>query len=413
MAFISLLLYIICIYLRPQEWIPAVYGWPLVDWTAILTIIFLFLGAPKEKKLKIKTPQNILLLGFLITIVLSHLAHFYMMGAFNAFVDFGKIVIMFFLLVNVLNSEKRIKIIIWFIILLTLVMAIQGIYQFNNGVGWANQPLSGGERITWIGIFNDPNDLALAFVTAIGFLLAFIFGRTTFFIKIISIPLGGVLMYALYLTNSRGGYLAFAATAAFYFLMRLKNKFFAIVARGALVCAVIILGPSRLSNISVQDASAHGRIEAWHEGIQMLKSVPLFGVGYGMFTDYHHLTAHNSYILVAAEEGLFGLFIWIALIYACFKGLNILTNKNNELKPYALGVEASLIGFLCASYFLSRSYVAPLYILLAIASAFAYTCLKKGDYRFGVKDIKIAGALSVGILVIAWISMRVPLKILG
>jgi len=111
------------------------------------------------------------------------------------------------------------------------------------------------------------------------------------------------------------------------------------------------------------------------------------------------------------RRGLIGLFIWIALIYTCFKGLYVLTSRNNGLKPYVSGLEAGLVGFLSASFFLSRSYVTLLYILLALASAFAYTFLKKEEY-FGGKEIRRAGILTIGILFIIWISMRVSLRIL-
>jgi O-antigen ligase len=416
MSFISLLLYIAAIYIRPQEWVPAFSGLPLIDILAMATAFFLVWEISQNKKLFIVTPQNMLVVCFLGCIVLSHVAHTYAWGAWDSFLKFGRNVIMFFLFVNALNSKNKIRIAIWFMLLLTIILAIQGIYQYQHGYGWAGQqPIldRGNLRITWVGIFNDPNDLALAFVVAIGFLLSFLFGNTRFFAKIVSVPFMGILMWSLYLTNSRGGYLALAATSAYFFMKKVKNKFLAIVIGGLLAFTVIIVGPSRLSDISVQEASAHGRIEAWYEGFQMLKSAPLFGVGYGMFTDHYPKTAHNSYILVAAEEGLFGLFIWIALIYACFKGLNILVNKNKELRPYTLGLEAGLVGYLCASYFLSRSYITPLYILLALAAAFAYTCLKKEDYRFGIKDVRIAWVLTMGILFITWLSMRVSLRILG
>ena len=409
MAFILLLLYTTCIYLRPQEWVPAVYGWPLIDWLAILMIICLFLN---PSKVKIKTPQNLLLFGFLITIVLSHLSHFYMWAAYESFLNFGKIVIMFFLFSNVINSEKKIKVSIWFIIILTVVLAIQGIYQYEHGIGWAGQPLVqqgkeyGVGRITWIGIFNDPNDLALAFVMAIGFLLAFVFSKTKFFIKVLSVFLTGILLYSLYFTNSRGGYLALAATMGYFFLRSMKNKFIAVVIGGVLAFSVMFFGPSRLSTISTSEGSAYGRIDAWYQGFQMLKSAPLFGVGYGRWKDYHSLGAHNSYILVAAEEGIVGLFFWMALIYLCFKHLKTIKNKNREITVYILGIEGGFFGFLVSAYFLSRSYISVLYIMLALASAFVYVFLKNDENSFHFKDIKTTSILILGILALVWGSMK-------
>jgi O-antigen ligase len=420
MAFITLLLYIVTIYLRPQEWVYAIYGWPVIDILAITTAFFLVWEIAQTKKLRILEPPNMLLLAFLGCVVLSHVARTYAWGAWDSFLKFGRNVVMFFLFVNTLNSPRKIKIVIWLIILLSVVLAIQGIYQYTHGFGWAGQPLILDRdmlRTTWVGIFNDPNDLALAFVVAIGFLLAFIFGKTNIFAKIISVPLVVVLLYSLYFTNSRGGYVALAATTAYFFLRKFKNKFLAVIVGGLLAFAIVIVGPSRMSDISAQEESAHGRIEAWYQGFQMLKTSPLFGVGYDMFKDYHERTAHNSYVLVAAEEGLIGLFFWIALIYMCFKGLYLLSQypiPNTQYPiPYLRGLESALFGFLCASYFLSRSYIALFYIILALAAAFAYTMLKEEDYKFNVKDAGNVGMLTAGILVIVWFSMRISLRIFG
>lgn len=207
--------------------------------------------------------------------------------------------------------------------------------------------------------------------------------------------------------------MALAGTVLFYFLRNFKNKFIGIPIGVVLVLILFILGPSRLSMISASEESAYGRIDAWYEGIQMLKSSPLFGVGYGMFTDQSVLTAHNSYVLVATEEGLIGLFLWIALIYSCLKGLSILKRKEPQLINYVAGIEASLFGFLSASFFLSRSYQAILYVMLALASSFIYTSLKKEDYSFKLKDMRIVGVLSLTVLFIAWITMRVSMRMTG
>lgn len=410
MSFILLLLYISAIYIRPQEWVAVVYAWPLIDILAILTAVSLLFKISQTRKLLLATPQCLLLFGFLASIVLSHLSHTYFWGAYNSFIEFSKHVIMFLLFINVLDSEKKLKISLWFIVILTVVLAIQGMYQFQHGFGWAGQPLTKSGRITWIGVFNDANDLALALVMAIGFLLAFVFGKIKILYRIISFSLCALLLYSVYLTNSRGGYMALAGTILFFFLRKFKNKLIGIPIGVVLVLILFTLGPSRLSMISSSEASAYGRIDAWYEGMQMLKSSPLFGVGYGMFTDQFLRTAHNSYVLVAAEEGLVGLFFWIALIYSCFKGLAILKKKSPKLINYAAGIEASLFGFLSASFFLSRSYQAILYVMLALASAFMYTFLKKEDYNFNFKDMKLAGVLSLTILFVAWITMRISLQ---
>jgi len=415
MSFISLLLYIIAVYLRPQEWLPAMNGWPLIYILTITTAIFVILETPKRKQTHLTAPPNLLMLGFLGCILFSHISNGYLQGTIDSFNDFAPNVVMFFLFVNILTTERKIKIAIWLIIILTVILAIEGIQQHYKGIGWAGQtPYLDKERqefrIRWIGIFNDPNDLALVFVIGIGFLMSFLFGKLNFLIKVTSIIMLFTIGYALFYTNSRGGFLALSAMILFIFLRRMKNKLLSLSLGGLLAFIVILFGPSRMSDMSASEASAYGRIESWYQGFQMLKSAPIFGVGYRMFADYHFQTAHNSYILIAAETGIVGLFVWLSLVYLCFKGLVIVGWRNYTSKSYLLGLEAALVGFMSAGYFLSRSYIMVLYLLLALAASFEYINLRKEEYAFTRKDRHILLAVTMGTLALLWFSMRFLIK---
>ena len=115
----------------------------------------------------------------------------------------------------------------------------------------------------------------------------------------------------------------------------------------------------------------------------MLKDSPFFGVGMGGFTDYHHLTAHNSLVLVLAELGMIGYGLWFCIlslsfymVYRIFKHtvqLSIEDNikqgnpKKDDLKQQketslqtSLRLNTTLfysfLGYLTAIFFLSRSY---------------------------------------------------------
>ncbi len=411
MAFIFVLFYITCIYMRPGEWIPAFYGWQLMDITAIAAIIFLALGLLNSKKGLVKAPQNILILGFLGAVVLSHLSHFYIWGAKNAFIDFFRKVILYFLVVNIINTEKRFKIIINAIIFFTLVMAIQGIIQYNTGIGLAGQFMSRQGRINWIGIFSDANDLALSFVIIIPFLLGFLFNSSSSFrVKIITIPVLGTFLYAMYLTNSRGGVLALMVVIFLFFIFKFKKRRHKIIGGiigGFLAFLIFIFGPSRMSMITTAEGSAFGRVEAWHEGFQMLKSNPFFGVGKGMFMKDYRLVAHNSFIHCAAETGFIGLFFWIALFYLCLKNLKTLQMKEvksteaKNLKLYSYSLSLGLVGFLAAAFFLSRTYIVIPYLLIAlIVALFNITQNRLGSLEnvFCFRDVRNVGFLCIGIL---------------
>lgn len=408
MAFFTLLLYITVIYLCPAEWIPSLYGWQLLDILAIATIFFWVFASGSKIKF-VKGPQNTFMLGFLGALVASHLSHLYMWGAFNAFIDFSKTVIMFFLTVNLVNSTKKFKITIGLLILLTLILAVQGIMQYRTGFGLAGQPLTKDGRITWMGIFNDPNDLALAFLIVIAILIVFLFGQSTFKLKIFIIPILIAFLYAIYLTNSRGGMLALMATVFFYFIRRSRRFLLGTIVGIIFAATIFFFGPSRLGLLSVQEESAYGRIEAWYKGVQMIKSSPIFGVGYHMFTEDYFRTAHNSFVLAAAEAGLIGLFFWIGLIYFSFKGLSLVQKNDTSLKSYALGLQVGLIGFSAAAFFLSRTYITLPYIIFALSAAL-FNIAKQKDgklkNKFAVQDIRNIGLLSAGILALTYGIMK-------
>lgn len=50
---------------------------------------------------------------------------------------------------------------------------------------------------------------------------------------------------------------------------------------------------------------------AWGTGLMLIRTHPIFGVGYERFTEFNDITAHNSVVVCSAELGFVGLFFWI------------------------------------------------------------------------------------------------------
>ena len=227
MSFITFTLYLVCVFIRPQDWVTGFLQRPLVNIFAVATIAFLFFESgskPVDRRL-VKAPQSLLMAGFFLTILLSHVAHLYFWGLTDAFTKFYPTFILFFVMLNALNSERRLKGAIGIIVLIMGALALQGISQAKNGYGWAGQMITtetkvSGElvnRINWVGIFSDPNDLALTFVIGIGLLLPVIFTSGNFALRAGAAILTGYLGYGIYLTNSRGGQIALMAAMLYFF----------------------------------------------------------------------------------------------------------------------------------------------------------------------------------------------------
>jgi O-antigen ligase len=179
----------------------------------------------------------------------------------------------------------------------------------------------------------------------------------------------GFFVYGIILTHSRGALIGLVALVVAAFGGRLGR-----IGRTTLLVIglmlVLFLNKGQ-REVSANEGSAAGRLEAWGTGISMLESYPIFGTGYGTFTQYNELTAHNSFVLCFAELGLFGYFCWLGLIISTTKQLNAITASDSKVNydvAFACQIlKVSLFAFLATSWFLSRTYVVTLYMLLGMA----------------------------------------------
>ena len=381
MAYFALLLYTAILFIRPQEWVGFMKGWPILDFVVGFAILA-WLGHLLRREWSVKdAPQNWLMLGLFVAVIMSHVRHTYMAATIESFQSFGKVVLIYFLMVSVLTTKKRIKGMIAVIVIGCLFMSLHGILQAHTGLGFGGaKPLIREDmvRVRAMGIFHDPNDLSLMLVSVMPFLVSVFLNRES------AVPARALcgaalipMLYCVYLTNSRGGWLALAVTAGVYAYMRLPYKKLGMALGVLALPAVVVLGPSRVETIGSQDGSIEGRVAAWGYGNYMLKQWPIFGAGKGRFTEFSDdgRVAHNSFVHCYAELGLFGYFFWIGLIMASLWDGYTLSKaefedeENQDLSRLGEAGVAGLIGFLAAAFFLSRTYIIPLYLLFALMAA--------------------------------------------
>ena len=365
---------------------PGIIGLPVFYVFSLVCVaaIVLAAGSGRIKLFKYKT--DLLIIGFTGAIVLSHLRHGYVTGAIEGVHHFFPILVGYFLIVYALDTRKKINLFLLLLIGLTTLLAFESYLQITTGVSHGGlEPLlqhngytESGQRIyltrtRWYGVFNDPNDLGLALVLVIPLLLERCFQRR-WLLPLLTFP---PILYGVYCTNSRGAMLSLAAGVFAYLVLRYRSV------KGVIIGCVLAFigmtfGPSRLAEMSGSDQSAYGRINAWYEGFQMFKSYPAFGVGSGMFEDYHSLTAHNSYILILAELGFFGslFFAGLFVLPLLWAKTQLLADKSENLinepeRTQACALIGCLVGIMAAMFFLSRSYILLPYMVVAIITAFA------------------------------------------
>ena len=368
MLYACLLLYVTLIYVRPAEIVPEWATIPFVDiLTGISAVIGVFSIAAKPRKI-LDLPQDKLLLAFWAIIAISSFKVWFS-GVYYAFLAFMPPVFVYFLIRASVQSLAQLKGLAYLLIALNVFLAVNGIVQYHTGVGLGDVGMI-LDRIYGLGIFNDPNDLGMTFVMTVPFVSARSIGlRGTWLIfRILGIIVLGVLLVAMYYTNSRGAIVGLDATmVAYSFIKFSKPK--AMVASAVLIALVTVAAPSRGNEMTFDESSAQTRIQSWAEGWAMLKSHPLTGVGYDQYTEYHYAVAHNSFVHTFAELGLIGAYIFVGMFYWYFKGLNRIPDSNKEFLPWRRALMVSAIGMLACGWFLSRQYVPIYYMLLAMGAS--------------------------------------------
>lgn len=376
MLYLSAVLYLSVLYIRPAEIVPRLETVPLVDWLTIASaLIMVGTMFVRPRRIALSVMDGYVAL-FWVAIVVSNLAWGWFGGAYKGVMDFMPVAFFYILVRVAIDTPERLRGFAHVFVFLNVFLAVNGIVQYHTGYGLGDVTTVGLEnRIRGTGIFNDPNDLGMTLVMAVPLLLWVVFeSNRPFWHKVLAIVLSIPIMTAITYTSSRGAMLGLCTVATVFALRRFKM--IPALTFGALaVSAVMLLGPSRAQAMNSQENSAQSRIEAWGQGLMMLKSKPVFGVGYSRFTEFHRKVAHNSFVQTAAELGLFGALVFVAMYDNLFRILNRGRLGAAALPAPVLSASwmnamiASAAGMIVCGFFLSRQYVAVPFIMLAMAGS--------------------------------------------
>jgi hypothetical protein len=412
MTFALFILYVVLYYIHPGEIVPALAPYRVAYWVGMAGLVVAIASLLARKDGLIANLQLWTLVVFAAVTALSLMVADRWLGAPLMMLQrFGPSLTMFVLAMCNVTSVARLRVAVGCVIVLTLAAMLQGAVAYHFGFGArtflidrtargdddvaaapaeqpdpesVDQPPDDADeddegqdlpRIRGLGMMHDPNDLATGMIVALGLIGGAWRARLPLRSLMLTAAAGG-LVYGIYLTRSRGG-----AVALVVVLWRFAARR---VGRAAAIALLVALGAGAMAldfggrSLSMQpDESASGRLIAWTEGLEMLKAQPILGVGYGQFLDHHTLTAHNSLVLCFAETGLLGCFFWVGLFVVTLlelQGLKHLPGDDpfdETVRQGAEGLQLSMIGFMTAAFFLSRTFVPTLYLVLGLSAAVA------------------------------------------
>ena len=376
MGFFLVCLYVAILLVRPQEWYEPVKGYELVNIVAIPTILVAFIEQSKSRagSFLFRNRFSQVMLGLFACVLLSQLSRLRVQGTIDAVREFGKIVVLFYLVAILVNTPRRLKMMMWVIIGCSMLLAYHTYQQVQTGHGFGNiEPYgsfdTGDFRVIGSGIFSDPNDFAMLYIMAMPFVFGLVAGGAAIASKLLLICSLPPMVYVLWYTKSRGGVLGFCAMFLAYSWLSAKSLMVRLLLVVALLCAIVVFGPERARGAYVE-GSASGRVMAWGYGIQMLKDNPLFGFGYMRWLEYSTMAAHNSAVNCFAEIGLIGYACWFALCLIVVKSVLRIARATGQVdvrtRRLANGLFAAQVGYLTAAFFLTRTYNPILFFLLGM-----------------------------------------------
>ena len=372
--FWGLMFFTFILYISPQVYLPFLQPLRLAMVSAGLAIILYLLDRIfRGGAITIMIPPIRHVFLFYVLAGLSIPTSMWPGGSFEFWTgDLLKSILIFLLLANVVDTVRRMKILVASLACWGTFMALSGARDFSAGV--FNQGRIAGYESALAG---NPNDLAFV----INLMMAVIFGL--FFATkstVHRLLLGGavaIMAWGVITTFSRAGFLTLAAMGLVLLVERIRkgDMLSVLVVVGLAVCFVV-LSPSgygdRLWSIIDIDSdptgSARGRYEGTFTAIQFILGRPLVGAGVGMnglaFVEEGGgwTVVHNVFLQVGADLGIPALVVYVLIMFHLFRGVNRLLRqlrtgpRNDELTSFASGVRLALIGFTVGAMFHPAAY---------------------------------------------------------
>lgn len=380
-SFIGIFLFTIAVYLRPYEFIPAL--WPMrtmAFWIALATaLVFVPTQLGLEGNLTSRPREVNLLLLFGLMVLLSVPFADDPANSLNGFFDFTKVIVIFVVMVNVVRTESRWKMLAFLLLAISCYLGASALRNYQLGLLMVE-----GYRVKGsIGnMFDNPNDMALHLVTivpiSVGLMLSTRNPLARLFYGICAI----LMIAGIAVTFSRGGFLGlFCAAGMVIWKLRKRHRFLVVVASVILAATLLLFAPGAIADrfSSVLDADQGSSVDARKDDLKRSLLVtarhPIFGIGIGnfMFRSNRALATHNSYTQVSSELGIIALVLYVLFIITPLKRLRAIQRRhsttNGETRFYYLAVcmQASLVGYMVSSFFASVAFLWYVYYVVALS----------------------------------------------
>jgi hypothetical protein len=274
--------------------------------------------------------------------------------------------------------------------------------------GWF-ETVSVERRVRYRGQLGDPNELSVFIGAVLPLLFALTSSVKRWYAWAFAALCLAIGLYAVILTQSRGGQLVIGSVFAAYFVSRYGWKG---LLAGALFALPVILLGGRAGEHA--DASAEERTGLMYDAVTSALHHPIFGMGFHGFVEKAGHTTHNAYLLAAVDLGMPGFYFWSGLLWASVKiPLTLVREPPEDLDPnvkeLATALLVSWVGMLVGIFFLSFTYKQLFFVWLGTCGAL-YGAVKNEHPKFEVRltpsDFAIPAAFCASVLALTFVYTR-------
>lgn len=384
LSFWAICSYLFIEYVRPQAIIPAL---DILPWAQVFLLLSL-VGRLVEKKAGTLTSDaaNVWMTLFLLVIILSSALAEYPATSWKHWFDFVGWYLIYFLIVNIITSERRYFIFLAIFVLASFKLSLFGARTWTmRGFGFTSWGIQGPP-----GFFTNSGELSIQMLmfAPLGYELALFLrphvSRLKYYVLLL-MPITAAM--TVMGASSRGSQVAMVYQA-YRSLLKGRLSFKILILVGVLAAAVWFIFPeeqkARFSTAG-DDRTSEQRLLYWEHGIDMIERHPVLGVGYFNFPEYYAehwpedmlygaaQLPHNIFIQVGTDAGLLGLFVFVMILYRnfkCVREIQAMVAKappgDYFFGPVAKGLAIALWGFIIAGQFVTVTYYPFLWINLAL-----------------------------------------------
>jgi len=401
LCFWTLCTYFFFEYVRPQEIFRVI---DVIPW-AQLALLIALAAAFSDRSVKwVGNIENKLFISFALIIILSAIFAF---KPFLSWQDRNVMlswILVYFLTINIINTEKRLLLFTLAYLIFSFKMSQHGFFSWaGRGFGFTKWGLVGAG-----GWFRNSGEFAIQMLIFGTMAMGFIYGLKDnwgrikrWFFYFMPFTAAMSVMGA----SSRGAQLGLAAIAV---LALIKAKLGVKVLLPLLIVSATLYHflpeeqKQRFSEMG-EDETSLQRLEYWEFGLETMRKHPVLGIGYSNWFQYYFssgkatgwaMEPHNIFIKAGAELGYTGLACFVVMILYVFI-LNAKTRRlakglgNKFLYSMAHGLDAGLVGYLVAGFFVTVTYYPFFWVQMAITVALFSVTSKLAEENSDKRNRKV------------------------